>query len=76
MYVDYIAYKLNKVRKPFKIYYWHEYQLYYKYLMVPKLEERKKIIWDLHEEIEHLGEKNMLVETCTRFVWHDITNSM
>jgi hypothetical protein len=44
--------------------------------MVTKLEEKKKIVWDLHEEIEHLGEQNMLVEICTRFVWHDITNSM
>jgi hypothetical protein len=26
-----------------------------KYLMVPKLEESKEIIWDLHEEIKHLG---------------------
>ncbi len=41
--------------------------------MVPKPEERKALVKDIHEEIGHFSEGRTLVEVRKRFFWHDRT---
>jgi hypothetical protein len=46
--------------------------LFFKNLVVPKSEEKKSLVKDIHEEIGHFSERT-LVEVKKRFFWHDRT---
>jgi hypothetical protein len=41
--------------------------LFFKNLVVPKLEERKALVRDIHEEIGHFSERRTLAEVKKRF---------
>jgi len=47
--------------------------LMFKGLVVPKLEEDRQIIMDIHDEIGHFGEGRTLVEVKSRYFWHNKT---
>jgi uncharacterized protein YcfL len=57
-------------------YHWRENTLFFKNLVVPKLEERKVPVKNIHEEIGHFNKRKTLVEVKKRFFWHDKTKTM
>jgi hypothetical protein len=48
--------EMTKIKKKIQNYNWHADQLLFKGSLVPKLEDRKEIIMELHQEIGHFGE--------------------
>jgi hypothetical protein len=50
--------------------------LFFKNLVVPKLEKRIVLVRDIHEEIRHFSEGRTLVEVKKRFFWHDKTETV
>jgi hypothetical protein len=45
----------------------------FKGLVIPKLEEHRQIIMDIHDEIGHFGEGRTLVEVKSQYFWHNMT---
>jgi hypothetical protein len=48
-------------------YYWHDQRLYFKHLCVPKLERKKPLIAQMHEDLRHFGKQRILSEICKRY---------
>jgi hypothetical protein len=57
----------KRARKRVNNYWWKEQRLYFKRLLVPKLEERMSLVSQMHEDLGHFGEQKMLVEICRRY---------
>jgi hypothetical protein len=47
--------------------------LFFKDLVVPKLEERHVLVKSIHEEIRHFSEGRTLAKVKKRYFWHDKT---
>ncbi|CAK9863421.1 unnamed protein product [Sphagnum jensenii] len=47
-------------------YYWKEQKLFFKDLYVPRPEERRILVVQMHEDLGHSGEQRLLVEICRR----------
>jgi hypothetical protein len=45
----------------------------FKGLVIPKPEEHRQIIMDIHDEIGHFGEGRILVEVKSEYFWHNMT---
>ncbi len=67
------ATKVNLAKKRLLNYHLRKITLFFKNLMVSKLEERKALVKDIHEEIGHFSERRTLIEVKKRFFWHDRT---
>jgi len=48
-------------------------QLYFKGLLILKLEERKRIVLEMHHEIGHFGQHWTFAEVYKIFYWHNQT---
>jgi hypothetical protein len=70
------ATKVNLAKKRLLNYHLRKITLFFKNLMVSKLEERKALVKDIHEEIGHFSEGRTLIEVKKRFFWHDRTKTM
>lgn len=57
-------------------YYWQEAELYYKSLLVPKPEERRQLVENMHAQLGHLSEKHTLDEIKIRYFWHNRSETM
>jgi hypothetical protein len=50
---------------------WKEQKLFFKTLLVPKLEERVSLVRRMHEDLGHFGEQRTLVEVQCIYFWHN-----
>ncbi|CAK9882044.1 unnamed protein product [Sphagnum jensenii] len=56
----------KRARKRATHYYWKEQKLFFKDLYVPRPEERRILVVQMHEDLGHSGEQRLLVEICRR----------
>jgi hypothetical protein len=63
----------KKIRKRASNCYWQEQKLFFKTLLVPKIEERVSLVKRMHEDLGHFGEQRTLVEIRRRYFWHNRT---
>jgi hypothetical protein len=61
------VFNVDQTKRRLLSYHWREDMLFFKNLMVPKLEERKVLARNIHEEIRHFSEGRTLVEVRKRF---------
>jgi len=59
--------KSKKIRKKANNYYWKEQKLFFKALLVPKLEEMVFLVRRMHEDLGHFGEQRTLAEIRRRY---------
>jgi hypothetical protein len=60
----------KRVRKRAEHYCWKEQKLFFKDLYVPRPEERRSLVLQMHEDLGHTGEQRLLAEICRRYFWH------
>jgi hypothetical protein len=60
----------KRARKRAEHYYWKEQKLFFKDLYVPRPEERRSLVVQMHEDLGHSGEHKLLAEICRRYFWH------
>jgi len=60
----------KRARKRAKHYCWKEQRLFFKDLYVPRLEERRSLVIQMHEDLGHSGKQRLLTEICRRYFWH------
>jgi hypothetical protein len=60
----------KRARKRADNYYWKEQKLFFKDLYVPKHEERRPLVLQMHEDLGHSGEQRLLTEIYRRYFWH------
>jgi hypothetical protein len=60
----------KRVRKRAASYCWKEQKLFFKDLYVPRPEERRSLVLQMHEDLGHSGEQRLLSEICRRYFWH------
>ncbi len=60
----------KRVRKRAANYYWKEQKLFFKDLYVPKPDERKSLVLQMHADLGHSGEQRLLSEICRRYFWY------
>jgi hypothetical protein len=63
----------KRIRKRASNYCWKEQKLFFKVLLVPKLEERVSLVKQMHEDLGHFGEQRTLAEIQRRYFWHNRT---
>ncbi len=63
--------EVDRAKRRLLNYHWKEDTLFFKNLVVPKLEEKKVLVKNIHKEIGHFNEGRTLVEVKKRFFWHD-----
>jgi hypothetical protein len=63
----------KRIRKRASNYCWKEQKLFFKALLVPKLEERVSLVKQMHEDLGHFGEQRTLAEIRRRYFWHNRT---
>jgi hypothetical protein len=66
----------KRARKRITNYCWKEERLYFKGLYVFKLEERMRLVSQMHEDLGHFGEQRTLAEICRRYFWHSRTEDV
>jgi len=57
----------RRIRKRASNYCWKEQKLFFKTLLVPKLEERLSMVKQMHKDLGHFGEQRMLVKIQRRY---------
>ncbi len=57
----------KKARKRVINYCWKEQKLYFKGLLVPRPEERRSLVSQMHEDLGHFGEHRTLAEICQQY---------
>jgi hypothetical protein len=57
----------KRARKRADNYCWKEQKLFSKDLYVPRPEERKPLVLQMHEDLGHSGEQRLLIEICRRY---------
>jgi hypothetical protein len=57
----------KRIRKRASNYCWKEQKLFFKALLVPKLEERVSLVRRMHEDLGHFGEQRTLAEIRRRY---------
>jgi hypothetical protein len=60
----------KRVRKKVANYYWKEQKLFFKDLYVPKPNERRSLVLQMHEDLGHSGEQRLMSEICRRYFWY------
>ncbi len=60
----------KRVRKRAASYCWKEQKLFFKDLYVPRPEERRSLVLQMHEDLGHSGEQRLLSKICRRYFWH------
>ncbi len=48
-------------------YYWHDQRLHFKDFCVPKLEKKKLLIAQMHEDLGHFGKQRISFEICKHY---------
>jgi hypothetical protein len=66
----------RRIRKTVGNYCWKEQKLFFKTLLVPKLEERLSLVKQMHEDLGHFGEQRTLTEVRRRYFWHSRTTDV
>jgi len=66
----------KRARKRVDNYCWKEQKLFFKDLYVPKLEERRPLVLQMHEDLGHSGEQRLLTKICRRYFWHNRTEDV
>jgi hypothetical protein len=61
------AIEVDRGKRRLLDYHWREDTLFFKDLVVPKLEERQMLVKNIHEEIGHISEGRTLAEVKKRF---------
>jgi hypothetical protein len=61
----------KKAKKRAKQYCWKDEKLHFRGLYVPKLEERLKLVTQMHEDLGHFGEQRTLTKICQRYFWNN-----
>ncbi len=61
----------KRARKRILNYHWQGQSLYFKGLLVPKLEDRMALVVHMHKDLGHFGEERTLAEVCRRYFWHN-----
>ncbi len=57
-------------------YHWQDQSLYFKGLLVPRLEDRMGLVVQMHKDLGHFGEERILAEICRRYFWHNRTKDV
>ncbi len=60
----------KRVKRRAASYCWKEHKLFFKDLYVPRLEERKSLVQQMHADLGHSSEQRLLSEICRRYFWH------
>jgi len=60
----------KRARKRVINYCWKEQKLYFKGLLVPRPEERRSLVSQMHEDLGHFREQRTLAEIRQRYFWH------
>jgi hypothetical protein len=60
----------KRVRKRVANYCWKEQKLFFKDLYVPRPEEKRSPVLQMHEDLGHSGEQRLLSKICQRHFWH------
>jgi hypothetical protein len=60
----------KRARKRAEHYCWKKQRLFFKDLYVPRPEERRTLVVQMHEDLGHTGEHKFLAEICQRYFWH------
>jgi hypothetical protein len=63
----------KRIRKRASNYCWKEQKLFFKALLVPKLEERVSLVRRMHEDLGQFGEQRTLAEIRRKYFWHNRT---
>jgi hypothetical protein len=66
----------KRATKRVEHYCWKEQKLFFKGLYVPKLEESRSLVVQMHEDLGHSGEQKILTEICRRYFWHHRTEDV
>ncbi len=66
----------KRARKRVINYCWNEQKLYFKGLLVPRPEERRALVSQMHEDLGHFGEQRTLAEIHQRYFWHHRTEDV
>jgi len=61
----------RRARKRVLHYHWQEQSLYFKGLLVPRLEDRMGLMVRMHKDLGHSGEERTLAKICKRYFWHN-----
>jgi hypothetical protein len=66
----------KRARKRVEHYCWKEQKLFFKGLYVPRPEERRSLVVQMHEDLGHSGEQKILTEICRKYFWHHRTEDV
>jgi hypothetical protein len=66
----------KRARKQAEHYCWKEQRLFFRDMYVPRPEERKTLVVQMHEDLGHSGKQRLLVEICRRYFWHYCTEDV
>ncbi len=66
----------KRARKRILNYHWQGQSLYFKGLLVQRLEDRIGLVVQMHKDLGHFGEERTLVEVCRRYFWHNRTEDV
>jgi len=60
----------KRAKKRAEHYCWKEQRLFFKDLYVPRFEERRTLVVQMHEDLGHSSKQRLLAEICRRYFWH------
>jgi hypothetical protein len=66
----------KRAKKRAEHYCWKEQKLFFKGLYVPRPEERRSLVLQMHEDLGHSGEQRLLAEIRRRYFWHSRTEDV
>ncbi len=66
----------KRAKKRILNYHWQDQSLYFKGLLVPRLEDRMGLVVRMHKDLGHSGEERTLAEICRRYFWHNRTEDV
>jgi len=66
----------KRAKKKVEHYCWKEQKLFFKGLYVPRPEERRSLVVQMHEDLGHSGEQRILTKICRRYFWHHRTEDV
>jgi len=72
--IDYV--EARRARKRVMNYHWQDQSLYFKWLLVPRPEDRMGLVVQMHKDLRHSGEERTLAEICRRYFWHNRTEDV
>jgi hypothetical protein len=66
----------KRARKKIINYHWQDQRLYFKGLLIFKLEERMALIIQMNEDLGHFGKQGTLAKICRKYFWHNRTKDV